>query len=250
MKRNSEHPLAEAVVRYGESQGVQQPLPEVQNFAAVARMGVQGMVEERLIQIGNQGWLEALGIDTQSLQSQRQEWEAEAKTTAWIVLDGQVKGLIGIADTVKQSSVKAIARFQQMGLEVAMLTGDNRQTAEASAREVGIKKVFAEVRPDKKAAQVKALQTEGKIVAMVGHGINDAPALAQADVGIAISTGTDVAMAASHVTFISGDLRGIVTAIQLSHATMGNIRQNLFFAYVYNVFGIPIVAGILYPLFG
>ena len=250
VERNSEHPLAEAVVRYGESQGVQQPLPDVQNFAAVAGMGVQGMVGERLVQIGTQRWMDALGIDTQSLQSQCQRWEAEAKTTAWIVVDGQVEGLIGIADAVKPSSVEAIAKLQKMGLEVAMLTGDNRQTAEAIAREVGIKRVFAEVRPDQKAAQVKALQTEGKIVAMVGDGINDAPALAQADVGIAIGTGTDVAMAASDVTLISGDLRGIVTAIQLSHATMGNIRQNLFFAYIYNVSGIPIAAGILYPLFG
>ncbi|MGB7441502.1 MAG: heavy metal translocating P-type ATPase [Coleofasciculaceae cyanobacterium] len=250
VERNSEHPLAEAVVRYGESQGVQQPLPDVQNFAAVAGMGVQGMIGERLVQIGTQRWMDALGIDTQSLQSQRQRWEAEAKTTAWIVLDGQVEGLVGIADAVKTSSVEAIARLQKMGLEVAMLTGDNRQTAEAIAREVGIKRVFAEVRPDQKAAQVKALQTEGKIVAMVGDGINDAPALAQADVGIAIGTGTDVAMAASDVTLISGDLRGIVTAIQLSHATMRNIRQNLFFAYIYNVSGIPIAAGILYPLFG
>ncbi|AOW98337.1 copper-translocating P-type ATPase [Moorena producens PAL-8-15-08-1] len=250
VERNSEHPLAEAVVRYAESQGVQQPLPKVQNFAAVAGMGVQGMIGERLVQIGTQRWMDTLGIDTQSLQSQRQRWEAEAKTTAWIVLDGQVEGLVGIADAVKQSSVEAIAKLQKMGLEVAMLTGDNRQTAEAIAREVGIKRVFAEVRPDQKAAQVKALQTEGKIVAMVGDGINDAPALAQADVGIAIGTGTDVAMAASDVTLISGDLRGIVTAIQLSHATMRNIRQNLFFAYIYNVSGIPIAAGILYPLFG
>ncbi|MGK7878408.1 MAG: heavy metal translocating P-type ATPase [Xenococcaceae cyanobacterium] len=250
VERNSEHPLAEAVVQYAQSQRVQMPLPEVQNFEAVAGMGVQGIVSERLVQIGTQRWMDGLGIDTQPLQSQRQAWEADAKTTAWIAVDGQIEGLVGIADAIKQHSVEAVKGLGKMGLEVVMLTGDNQQTAEAIAREVGIQRVFAEVRPEQKAAKVKALQGEGKIVAMVGDGINDAPALAQADVGIAIGTGTDVAMAASDITLIAGDLRGIVTAIQLSHATMGNIRQNLFFAYIYNISGIPIAAGILYPFFG
>ncbi len=250
VERNSEHPLAEAVVQYAQAQGVSLPLPEVRNFEAVAGMGVQGLVENQFVQIGTQGWMDSLGIDTQLLQSQRQAWEADAKTTAWIAVDGEIEGLIAIADAIKPSSVEAVKALRKMGLEVVMLTGDNQKTAEAIALEVGIVRIFAEVRPDQKAAKVKELQGERKIVAMVGDGINDAPALALADVGIAIGTGTDVAMAASDITLISGDLRGIVTAIQLSQATMGNIRQNLFFAYIYNVSGIPIAAGILYPFFG
>jgi Cu+-exporting ATPase len=250
VEKNSEHPLAEAVVQYARAQGVKMPLPEVTDFEAVAGMGVQGIVSDKLIQIGTQRWMETLAIDTRALQSQRQQWEAEAKTTVLVAVDSHIEGLIGIADALKPSSVEAIKALRQMGLEVVMLTGDNQKTAEAIARELGIRRVFAEVPPEQKAAQVKAIQAEGKIVAMVGDGINDAPALAQADVGIAIGTGTDVAMAVSDITLISGDLHGIVTAIQLSKATMGNIRQNLFWAYIYNICGIPIAAGILYPLFG
>lgn len=250
VERNSEHPLAEAIVQYAQSQGVKMPLADVQNFEAIAGMGVQGMVDANLVQIGTRRWMDALGIDTDLLESMRQDWEARAKTTALIAVNGRLEGLVGIADAIKPSSVEAIQALKRMKLEVAMLTGDNRQTAEAIAREVGISRVFAEVRPDQKSERVKCLQAEGKVVAMVGDGINDAPALAQADVGIAIGTGTDVAIAASDITLISGDLRSIVTAIQLSRATMQNIRQNLFFAYIYNVSGIPIAAGILYPLFG
>ena len=250
VERNSEHPLAEAVVQYAQAQGVQIPVPEVQNFEAVVGMGVQGLVEHRWVQIGTQHWMDKLQIDTQPLQSQQQAWEAEAKTTAWIAVDGQMEGLMGIADAIKPSSEEAVRVLRSMGLEVVMLTGDNQKTAAAIAGQVGIMRVFAQVRPDQKAAKVKELQAEGKIVAMVGDGINDAPALAQADVGIAIGTGTDVAISASDITLIAGDLQGIVTAIQLSHATIRNIRQNLFFAFVYNTFGIPIAAGVLYPFFG
>ncbi|NEN90902.1 MAG: heavy metal translocating P-type ATPase [Okeania sp. SIO3H1] len=257
LEKNSEHPLAEAVVNYAQSQGVQNSLPEVTNFEAVAGMGVQGNVLGKLVQIGTQRWMDELKIDTQTLQSNRQQWESEAKTTALIAINGKIEGLIGIADAIKPSSREVVKALKRMGLEVVMLTGDNQKTAEAIASEVDIKRIFAEVRPDQKASIIQSIQQERnsskqkhKIVAMVGDGINDAPALAQADVGIAIGTGTDVAMSASDLTLISGDLWGIVTAIQLSHATMKNIRQNLFFAYIYNVLSIPIAAGILYPFFG
>lgn len=248
VERNSEHPLAEAVVRYAQSQDVQ--LAEAKNFEAIAGSGVQGIVADRLVQIGTQRWMEELGINTRPLQAHKDRWEAASKTVIWIAVDGKVEGLMGIADALKPSSANAVRALRNLRLEVVMLTGDNRQTAEAIASEVGIRRVFAEVRPDQKANKVKELQSEGKIVAMVGDGINDAPALAQADVGIAIGTGTDVAIAASDITLISGDLQGIVTAIQLSRATMQNIRQNLFFAFIYNVAGIPIAAGILFPIFG
>jgi Cu+-exporting ATPase len=193
--------------------------------------------------------MEQLGIDTSVLKTSHQAWEAEAKTVSWVAVDGESVGLVGITDALKPSSAAVVKVLQRMGLEVVMLTGDNRRTAEAIAQEVGITRIFAEVRPEQKAEQVKALQAEGKIVAMVGDGINDAPALAQADVGIAIGTGTDVAIAASDITLISGDLQGVVTAVQLSRATMRNIRQNLFWAFAYNTAGIPIAAGILFPFF-
>jgi len=248
VERNSEHPLAEAVVQYARSQGVE--ATEVREFEAVAGSGVQGYVGDRPIQIGTYRWMNELGIDTSQLQQQWDRLEYLGKTVVWIAIDGTIEGIMGISDAVKPSSTQAIRTMQRMGLEVVMLTGDNRRTAEVIAREVEIKRVFAEVRPDQKAAQVESLQAEGKIVAMVGDGINDAPALAQADVGIAIGTGTDVAIAASDITLISGDLQGIVTAIQLSRATIRNIKQNLFFAFIYNVAGIPIAAGILFPIFG
>ncbi len=248
LERNSEHPLAEAVVRYAEAQGVE--LTEPHNFEAVAGSGVQGYVSDRFVQIGTKRWLSEEGINTDMFAEQKQSWESLGQTVIWIAVDGEVEGLMGIADTLKATSTEAVRVMRKLGLEVVMLTGDNRPTAEAIASEVGIDRVFAEVRPDQKAAVIKSLQKEGKIVAMVGDGINDAPALAQADVGMAIGTGTDVAIAASDITLISGDLRSIITAIKLSRATMNNIRQNLFFAFFYNVLGIPIAAGILFPIFG
>jgi Cu+-exporting ATPase len=248
VERNSEHPLAEAVVRYAQSQEV--ALADIREFEAIAGSGVQGIVSGHLVQIGTQRWMEELGIDTQALQQDKERLEYLGKTAIWIAVDGQIQGLMGISDAIKPTSIQAVRALQKLGLEVVMLTGDNRRTAETIAREVGIKRVLAEVRPDQKAATVQKLQSEGKIVAMVGDGINDAPALAQADVGMAIGTGTDVAIAASDITLISGDLRSIVTAIQLSRATIRNIQQNLFFAFIYNVAGIPIAAGILFPIFG
>jgi P-type Cu+ transporter len=260
IERRSEHPLAEAIVQYAQSQAVD--LVQPQDFEAIAGSGVQGVVSDQVsnqvsdqaghhrVQIGTYRWMNELQIDTRSLEEHWQRLENLGKTVIWIAIDGEVEAIMGIADAVKPSSVSAVRTLQKMGLEVVMLTGDNRRTAEAIAREVGIRRIFAEVRPDQKAATVEAIQSEGKVVAMVGDGINDAPALAQADVGIAIGTGTDVAIAASDVTLISGDLQGIVTAIQLSRATLRNIRQNLFFAFIYNVVGIPIAAGIFFPLFG
>ena len=248
VERQSEHPLAEAVVNYALQQQVE--LAEARNFEAIAGSGVQGVVSDRLVQIGTQRWLEELGIDTRSLVEYAAAWEANGRTVIWIAVDREIQGLMGIADALKPTSAEAVRALQRLKLEVVMLTGDNRATAEAIASQVGIKRVFAQVRPDQKAAMVQKLQSEGKLVAMVGDGINDAPALAQADVGLAIGTGTDVAIAASDITLISGDLQGIVTAIQLSRATIRNIRQNLFFAFIYNVAGIPIAAGILFPIFG
>ncbi|MEO1210264.1 MAG: heavy metal translocating P-type ATPase [Cyanobacteria bacterium J06638_20] len=248
LERNSEHPLAEAVVHYAQGQGV--TLTDVQDFEAIAGSGVQGAVTGRWLQIGTHRWMTELGIETQTLSEPWNRLEQDGRTAVWLAVDGQVEAIMGITDAVKPSSASAIRELQRMGLEVVMLTGDNRRTAEVIAHEVNIQRVMAEVRPDQKAAQVAALQREGKLVAMVGDGINDAPALAQADVGMAIGTGTDVAIAASDITLISGDLQGIVTAIQLSRATLRNIRQNLFFAFIYNVAGIPIAAGILYPILG
>ena len=263
VEHNSEHPLASAVVKYAQSQEVS--LTEVKNFQANAGSGVQGVVSNQLVQIGTQRWLTELGINTIALQQYKDAWEAAGKTVILIAVDGELQGVMGIADALKPSSAAVVKALQKLGLEVVMLTGDNRKTADAIALEVGIQRIFAEVRPDQKAAIIQSLQgkierfpnskskiqnPKSKIVAMVGDGINDAPALAQADVGIAIGTGTDVAIAASDITLISGDLQGIVTAIQLSRATINNIRQNLFFAFIYNVIGIPIAAGILFPIFG
>ncbi|MCF4967348.1 heavy metal translocating P-type ATPase [Nostoc sp. CMAA1605] len=281
VERNSEHPLAEAVVRYAESQEVTladvrdfEAMPSASHFMAIAGSGVQGIVTNHLVQIGTQRWMSELGIDTQTLQSDKERLEYLGKTAVWLAVDGEIKALMGIADAIKPTSSQAVKALQKLGLEVVMLTGDNRRTAESIAREVGITKVLAEVRPEQKAAVIQSLQVQkqgsrgakvqgsrfslksqipnpkSQIVAMVGDGINDAPALAQADVGIAIGTGTDVAIAASDITLISADLQGIVTAIQLSRATIGNIRQNLFFAFIYNIVGIPIAAGILFPIWG
>ncbi|BFM39916.1 heavy metal translocating P-type ATPase [Synechocystis sp. LKSZ1] len=248
VERNSEHPLAEAVVQYAQAQGAE--LAAVQAFEAIAGSGIQGYVAKHLVQMGTHRWMKELGIDTSALQQPWDELEYLGKTVVWIAVDQKVEGLMGITDAVKPSSIAVIRTLQKMGLEVVMLTGDNQRTANVIAREVGIERVLAEVRPEQKSATIEHLQLEGKVVAMVGDGINDAPALAQADVGMAIGTGTDVAMAASDITLISGDLQGIVTAIQLSHATIRNIQQNLFFAFIYNVAGIPIAAGILYPISG
>jgi Cu+-exporting ATPase len=253
VEHKSEHPLAEAVVKYTINQAVS--LADVKNFAAIVGSGVQGIVYDQLVQVGTQRWFTELGIDTDVLEPHQTIWENEGKTVIWLAVNGKSEAIMAITDALKPSSLTAVKALQKLGLEVVMLTGDNQKTAQTIANQVGITQVFAQVRPDQKAAMIKSLQQKKvgnkfKIVAMVGDGINDAPALAQADVGIAMGTGTDVAIAASDITLISGDLQAIVTAIQLSRATINNIRQNLFFAFIYNIIGIPIAAGILYPFFG
>jgi Cu+-exporting ATPase len=245
VENHSEHPLGEAIVKYGRLNQLK-PL-EVTEFQSITGAGVQGKVGLDWVQIGTQQWLERQGIETKVLKKVAHDWEWQKKTVIWIAVNGRLEALIGISDVLKPFSAPVVAKLKQMGLEVMMMTGDNLETAEAIAQELGIRRFFAALRPEKKAEKIEYLQKKGKIVAMVGDGINDAIALAQADLGIAIGTGTDVAIAASDITLISGDLQGIVTAIQLSRATMRNIKQNLFFAFIYNLIGIPIAAGVLYP---
>ncbi len=251
LESNSEHPLAEALLQYAREQNKGLQLPTVEQFEAIAGSGVKGIVEQQQVLIGTQRWFDEMNINSAIFQTHKEGWEDAGKTVVFVAIDGHLQVAIAVADTVKPTSAKAIQTLQRMGIEVVMLTGDNQRTAKAIADRVGIKRVLAEVRPDQKAQTIQTLQLdEKKVVAMVGDGINDAPALAQADVGMAIGTGTDVAIAASDITLISGDLQGIVTAIRLSRATMQNIQQNLFWALGYNVMGIPLAAGILFPITG
>ena len=248
-ERGSEHPLADAIVREAtDARGLD--VPATTDFLATAGGGVAATVAGRRVLVGRPGYLEAEGIDVTALVAAAEALAADGKTPVFAAIDGRAAAVIAIADTLKAGSIEAVAELHRLGISVAMLTGDNRRTAEAIARTVGIDRVLADVRPDGKAAAVKALQAEGKVVAMVGDGVNDAPALASADVGIAMGTGTDVAMESAGVTLMSGDLRGLVTAIALSRATMGNIRQNLFWAFAYNVILIPVAMGVLYPFTG
>lgn len=248
LERASEHPLAEAIVYGAEEKGVE--LVKTNNFQSITGKGVTGEVDGHAVAVGNIKLLESLGINAGELLQQANKQRSEGKTVMLIAINGKAAGLIGVADPIKDSTPEAIRDLHAEGVKIVMLTGDSRATAEAVASKLEIDQVQAEVLPEQKAEVVKQLQAEGRIVAMAGDGINDAPALAQAQVGIAMGTGTDVAMESAGITLVKGDLRGIVRARRLSRATMRNIRQNLFFAFIYNTAGVPIAAGILYPFFG
>jgi Cu+-exporting ATPase len=244
----SEHPLGEAIVARAREQAL--ALPPVADFQAVAGQGIRATIDGRTVVLGNRALMEQLGVALDGLDAEAAALAQQGATPMYVAVDAAGAGVIAVADTLKPEARTVVAQLQALGLEVWMLTGDNRVTAAAIAREVGIAHVLAEVLPEQKVDQIKALQAQGKIVAMVGDGINDAPALAQADLGIAIGTGTDVAMAASDITLIGGDLRGIVTAIALSRKTVGVIKQGLFWAFGYNVLLIPVAMGVLYPVLG
>lgn len=244
----SEHPLAAAIVGAAKARGL--AIPPAEAFEAVPGRGVRAQVEGQVVLIGNQAFLTEQGIATDATHTEAERLATEGKTPIFAAVSGTLAAVLAVADPIKPTSKDAIARLKRLGLEVVLLTGDNKKTAEAVATQVGITQVVAEVLPEGKVAELKRLQGAGQIVGMVGDGINDAPALAQADIGIAIGTGTDVAIEASDITLIKGDLQGVVSAIALSKATMTTIKQNLFWAFIYNVIGIPLAAGLLYPFNG
>ncbi|HEY6562595.1 MAG TPA: heavy metal translocating P-type ATPase [Polyangiaceae bacterium] len=248
LELGSEHPLASAIVSGARERGIHPS--RASDFESLTGKGVRGRVSSAAVALGNRALMDQLGIDVQELLSPAERRRQEGQTAMFVAVDGRAAGLVAVADPIKQSTPDAIARLHADGVRVVMLTGDSKTTAGAVARKLGIDQVVAEVLPEEKAATVRGLQSEGHIVAMAGDGVNDAPALAQAHVGIAMGTGTDVAMESAGVTLVKGDLRGIVRARALSRQTLSNIKQNLFFAFVYNVAGVPIAAGVLYPFFG
>jgi Cu+-exporting ATPase len=247
IERGSEHPLAAAIVAGAEQRNLK--LSEAQDFQSITGKGVMGRVDDRQVALGNSKLLEQLNIEAGALIERAETLRKEGETVMFVAVDGRLSGLIGVADPIKESTAEAIKALHEEGIRIVMVTGDNRTTAEAVARKLNIDEVQADVLPEQKGEVVKRLQAQGKKVAMAGDGVNDAPALAQAQVGIAMGTGTDVAIESAGVTLLKGDLRGIVRARKLSRATMRNIRQNLFFAFIYNALGIPIAAGALYPVF-
>jgi Cu+-exporting ATPase len=248
LERGSEHPLAESIVKGAEERGVK--LANAESFEYSTGKGVTGELDGHKVVLGNSRLLEEMGIATEEIEARAESLRKEGQTVMFVAVDGKAAGLLGVADPIKATTPDAVRQLHSEGIRIVMLTGDNRTTAEAVARKLGIDEVVPEVLPDQKAEVVRKFQAEGRIVAMAGDGINDAPALAQAQVGIAMGTGTDVAMETAGVTLVKGDLTGIVRARRLSRATIRNIRQNLFFAFIYNSLGIPIAAGILYPWFG
>ena len=248
VERSSEHPLGEALVAKATERGLE--LEDSRDFEAIPGRGVKAQINGKSILLGNMQLMNDKNIDTHNQVAQIESLSHDGKTPMLLAVDGRSAGIIAVADTLKENSIEAVRQLHEMGLEVIMLSGDSQRTAQAIANEAGIDRVMAEVLPGDKAHVIERLQEEGKVVAMVGDGINDAPALAQADIGIAIGTGTDIAMEASDITLIKGDLRGVVTSMQLSKRTMRTIKQNLFWAFFYNSVGIPIAAGVLYPLWG
>jgi Cu+-exporting ATPase len=248
VERASEHPLAAAIVRAAAERNI--ALLPVDGFDSPTGKGALGMIDGKRVVLGNARFLQEISIDTAALAAQAEALRQDGATAIFIAIDGKPAGILAIADPVKTTTPQALAALKAEGIRVVMLTGDNRTTAQAVARKLGIDEVEADVLPDQKSAVVEKLRKEGRVVAMAGDGVNDAPALAAAEVGIAMGTGTDVAMESAGVTLLKGDLMGIVKARTLSHAVMRNIRQNLFFAFVYNAAGVPIAAGILYPAFG
>ncbi|MDX6558850.1 MAG: P-type Cu+ transporter, partial [Blastocatellia bacterium] len=248
LERGSEHPLAAAIVAGAQERSVK--LTDAAGFDSLTGKGVTGEVDGRRVSLGNRALLDDLKIDPGGLAAKAESLRADGETVMFVAVDGKAAGLIGVADPIKESTPEAIKQLHEEGIRIVMLTGDSRTTADAVARKLNIDEVLAEVLPNQKVDAVKKFQAEGRFVAMAGDGINDAPALAQAQVGIAMGTGTDVAMKSAGVTLVKGDLRGIVRARVLSRLTMGNIKQNLFFAFIYNSFGVPIAAGVLYPFFG
>ncbi|HSG01226.1 MAG TPA: copper-translocating P-type ATPase [Vicinamibacterales bacterium] len=248
LEQGSEHPLASAIVKGAEARGV--AMPQAASFESLTGRGVRGVVAGRQVVLGNRTLMDERGIDVSSLAESAEGRRRDGQTVMFVAIDGRAAGLVAVADAVKRTTPDAIRALHAEGVRIVMVTGDSRTTADAVARELGIDEVRAEVLPDAKVDVVKRLQEQGRIVAMAGDGINDAPALAQAQVGIAMGTGTDVAMESAHVTLVKGDLRSIERARRLSRSTMTNIRQNLFFAFFYNALGVPVAAGVLYPVFG
>ncbi len=248
LEQGSEHPLGAAVIAAARERGLK--LSPSEKFESITGRGIRGKVDEKEVAVGNENWFKELGIVDSTLSSRAEELRRNGQTVIFVSIDRRVAGLLGVADPVKPSTPQAIRDLKREGLRLLMLTGDSHATAENIARKLGIDEFEAEVLPEQKLAVVLRLQKEGRTVAMAGDGINDAPALAQADVGIAMGTGTDVAMESGGITLVKGDLAGIVRARKLSRATMRNIRQNLFFAFLYNSLGVPIAAGVLYPFFG
>jgi len=248
LEASSEHPLADALVRRAKELGL--PLGSMEGFQSITGLGAVGIVEGSFVAVGNEKLMAEYAANVEPLRPEAERLAGEGKTPVYVAIDGAFAGVLAVADPIKPEAREAIARLKRMGLDIVLLTGDNRHTAEAVGREAGIDRVVAEVLPDGKVAEIQRLQKEGAVVAMVGDGINDAPALAQADVGIAIGTGTDIAIEASDVTLMRGDPCGVATAIALSRRTMRTMKENLFWAFVYNVIGIPVAAGVLYPVFG
>jgi Cu+-exporting ATPase len=248
LEQSSEHPLASAIVKGAEAKGI--TLSNVQNFSSITGKGVQGIVDGHKVAFGNAALMASLGINNELLTSDADELRSKGHTAMFAVIDEKAAAVISVADPIKATTPEALKQLKTEGLRIVMLTGDSKITAQAVASQLAIDDIEAEVLPERKSEVVRELQAQGRKVAMAGDGVNDAPALAQAHVGIAMGTGTDVAMESAGVTLVKGDLIGIVRARRLSHATMSNIRQNLFFAFIYNALGVPVAAGLLYPFFG